>query len=74
MLPLYMVQIIFLLPCVWFYRDPECLSLFAAIINKLGQEMMDTIPKIFQAVFDCTLQMITKDFESYPEHRVQVKA
>lgn len=27
------------------------------------------VPKIFDAVFECTLAMINKDFEEYPEHR-----
>ena len=27
------------------------------------------IPQIFDAVFECTLDMINKDFEEYPEHR-----
>lgn len=27
------------------------------------------IPKIFDAVFECTLSMINKDFQEYPEHR-----
>lgn len=27
------------------------------------------IPKIFDAVFECTLEMINKDFEEFPEHR-----
>jgi exportin-1 len=27
------------------------------------------IPKIFDAVFECTLEMINKDFEEHPEHR-----
>lgn len=27
------------------------------------------VPKIFDAVFECTLAMINKDFEEFPEHR-----
>ena len=27
------------------------------------------IPKIFDAVFECTLEMINKDFEEFPEYR-----
>merc|ERR1712137_1114040 len=27
------------------------------------------VPKIFDAVFQCTLNMINKDFEEFPEHR-----
>ncbi|KAK9862358.1 hypothetical protein WJX84_007629 [Apatococcus fuscideae] len=52
-------------------RDAEVLSLFAALINKLKQRMEAEVPQIFEAVFECTLQMITKNFEDYPEHRLQ---
>lgn len=39
------------------------LSLFAAIINKLKERMQSEVPRIFEAVFECTLTMITKNFE-----------
>jgi len=44
-------------------RDAEVLSLFAAIINKLKERMAKEVPTIFEAVFQVTLQMITKNFE-----------
>ena len=47
-------------------RDAEVLSLFAAIINKLKDRMQQEVPKIFEAVFQVTLQMITKDFSVRP--------
>ncbi|KAG7260759.1 LOW QUALITY PROTEIN: hypothetical protein CRUP_000198 [Coryphaenoides rupestris] len=50
-------------------RDPEVLSTMATIVNKLGAHITAEIPKIFDAVFECTLNMINKDFEEYPEHR-----
>ena len=52
-------------------RDAEVLSLFAAIINKVQGAMLDEVPKIFEAVFECTLQMITANFEDYPDHRLK---
>eukprot|EP00899_Mesostigma_viride_P028462 jgi/Mesvir1/8800/Mv02704-RA.1 len=52
-------------------RDAEVLSLFACIINQLKGAMMDDVIKIFESVFECTLQMITKNFEDYPEHRLK---
>uniref|UniRef100_A0A7I4EZM4 Importin N-terminal domain-containing protein n=1 Tax=Physcomitrium patens TaxID=3218 RepID=A0A7I4EZM4_PHYPA len=52
-------------------RESEVLSLFATIINKLKSVMMDDVPRIFEAVFACTLEMITKNFEDYPEHRLK---
>ncbi len=39
------------------------LSLFAAIINKLREKVQNEVPRIFEAVFECTLMMITKNFE-----------
>ena len=53
------------------HRDAEVLSLFAAIINKLRSMMEAEVPRLFEAVFECTLQMITRNFEDYPEHRLQ---
>lgn len=45
------------------FRDAEALSLFAAIINKLREKVESEVPRIFEAVFECTLTMITKNFE-----------
>lgn len=44
-------------------RDAEVLSLFATIINKLQGLMEKEVPRIFEAVFEVTLTMITKNFE-----------
>lgn len=33
--------------------------------------MEDKVPAIMESVFECTLEMINKDFHEYPEHRVQ---
>lgn len=33
--------------------------------------MEDQVPAILEHVFECTLDMINKDFSEYPEHRVQ---
>lgn len=51
-------------------RDPEVLSLMAMIINKLKGNMTKEVPRILDHVFECTLQMITKNFQDYPEHRL----
>ncbi|XP_017879710.1 exportin-1 [Ceratina calcarata] len=53
-------------PCA---REPEVLSCIATIVNKLEGHITCEIPKIFDAVFECTLEMINKDFEEFPEHR-----
>ncbi|KAH9607356.1 hypothetical protein KSS87_020127 [Heliosperma pusillum] len=52
-------------------RESEVLSLFATIINKYKAAMIEDVPNIFEAVFQCTLEMITKNFEDYPEHRLK---
>lgn len=41
----------------------------ATIVNKLEAHITSEVPKIFDAVFECTLEMINKDFEEFPEHR-----
>ncbi|XP_078049762.1 exportin-1 emb [Augochlora pura] len=50
-------------------REPEVLTAMAIIVNKLEDYITCEIPKIFDAVFECTLEMINKDFEEFPEHR-----
>lgn len=50
-------------------REPEVLSTMATIVGRLQMYITPEIPKIFSAIFECTLDMINKDFEEYPEHR-----
>jgi len=50
-------------------REPEVLSTIACIVNKLERDITNEIPQIFDAVFECTLEMINKNFEEYPEFR-----
>lgn len=52
-------------------RDPEVLTLFATVVEKLKTNVMDDVPRVMGAVFECTLEMITKNFEDYPEHRIR---
>jgi hypothetical protein len=33
--------------------------------------MEQHVSKIFEAVFECTLQMITRNFEDFPDHRLK---
>jgi hypothetical protein len=33
--------------------------------------MEDQVPIIMEHVFECTLEMINKDFSEFPEHRVE---
>ena len=55
-------------------RDHEVLHLMATMVNKLKSAVRDRVPAILEAVFQCTLEMITVNFEDYPEHRLQFYA
>ncbi|KAF1955592.1 hypothetical protein CC80DRAFT_87578 [Byssothecium circinans] len=52
-------------------REAEVLNVMTSIINKLHGMMEDQIINIMDSVFECTLDMINKDFSEYPEHRVE---
>ena len=58
--------------CVPSAREPEVLSTLATIVNKLGGNSMTPphISKILEAVFQVTIQMINKNFQEFPEHRL----
>lgn len=51
-------------------RDAEVMTLFTTVIQKLGDKSVDLVPTIFNATFQTTLDMITTNFEDYPDHRV----
>lgn len=50
-------------------REAEVLNTLATIVNKLEMHVVEDVPLMFDAVFECTLSMINKDFEQFPEHR-----
>jgi Importin beta-related nuclear transport receptor len=52
-------------------RDAEVLKAMTVIITRLQGLMEDQVPAIMENVFECTLDMINKDFAEYPEHRVE---
>eukprot|EP01126_Amoeba_proteus_P042787 TRINITY_DN4660_c0_g1_i9.p1 TRINITY_DN4660_c0_g1~~TRINITY_DN4660_c0_g1_i9.p1 ORF type:complete len:1066 (-),score=260.84 TRINITY_DN4660_c0_g1_i9:458-3655(-) len=52
-------------------RDQEVLSLLAAIVSKCGVHVTEEIPKIFGAIFECTLKMISNNFEDFIEIRLE---
>jgi exportin-1 len=52
-------------------RDPEVLTLFTTVVEKLKGHILSDVPRIMDAVFECTLQMITANFEDFPEHRLR---
>jgi exportin-1 len=52
-------------------RDAEVLKAMTVVITKLSALMEDQVPIIMENVFECTLEMINKDFSEFPEHRVE---
>jgi exportin-1 len=50
-------------------REPKVLSLLAITITALKSDVAETVPMMINAVYESTLDMISKDTESYPEHR-----
>lgn len=50
-------------------REPEVLSFMATIVEKLHKNFASFVPPVFSAVFECTLGMISENFEDHPEHR-----
>lgn len=52
-------------------RDPEVLTLFSTVVEKLKSNVVQDVPRIMEAIFECTLQMITANFEDFPEHRIR---
>ncbi|EHY60774.1 Exportin-1 [Exophiala dermatitidis] len=52
-------------------RDAEVLSVTTTIIHKLHNLMEDKISPIMDSIFECTLDMINKDFHEYPDFRVE---
>lgn len=51
--------------------DAEVLKAMTAVISKLQGPMENQVPTIMENVFECTLEMINKDFSEFPEHRVE---
>ena len=41
-----------------------------SFVVRLETEMVGQVPAVLEAVFQCTLDMIAKDLESFPEHRL----
>jgi len=47
------------------------LDLLTTLANRLSESISKEISHIFQMVFECTLDMIKGDFQSFPDHRVK---
>ena len=52
-------------------RDAEVLTLFAAAVEKLEKHLVPEVPRILDNIFEVTLEMINKNFEDFPEHRLR---
>jgi exportin-1 len=54
-------------------RDAEVLLLFTEVVTKLAPthmtQLQPHVTRIFESVFQCTLEMITQNFEDYPDTR-----
>ena len=46
------------------------LELLATVVNKLQAPLLGEVPRILDAVFQPTLEMISKNFSEFPDHRV----
>lgn len=50
-------------------REPKVLSLLSITITVLANNVADLVPLMINSVYEATLDMISQDMESYPEHR-----
>ncbi|CAI2353485.1 unnamed protein product [Caenorhabditis sp. 36 PRJEB53466] len=50
-------------------REPKVLSLLSILVTQLGPLLSPQVPNILGAVFQCSIDMINKDMEAFPEHR-----
>lgn len=51
-------------------RDAKVLTLFATAISVCKDLIAAEVPRIMDAVFEKTLEMITTNMQDYPEHRI----
>lgn len=51
-------------------RDPKVLTFFSTAISVLRDLIAPEIPRILNAIFEKTLEMITTNMLDYPEHRI----
>ncbi|VDN31077.1 unnamed protein product [Gongylonema pulchrum] len=51
-------------------REPKVLSLLSIIVTQLQSTINSEVIRILDAVFTCTLEMINRDMEEFPEHRL----
>ncbi len=50
-------------------RDSETIIFFAVVVEKYNLILKEKMQMILDVMFKSTIPMITKDFNSFPEHR-----
>lgn len=51
-------------------RDPAVLLVFSSVIETFGEFVSNIVPTVLKTLFPCTIEMITTNFEDYPDHRI----
>ena len=51
-------------------REAEVLRLYTTMVGKLKDKLTSQVPRILEALFGPTLEMITNNFTEFPEHRI----
>lgn len=52
-------------------KDAEVLDLLVTLATRLSDSISEEVTRIFDMVFECTLNMIKGDFQSYMDHRTK---
>ena len=53
-------------------KDPNMLLLFSAILEKIQNKNPEVVATIWKLLSSSTIQLIKNDYESYPEHRMNI--
>ncbi|KAL4493983.1 hypothetical protein ABPG72_022000 [Tetrahymena utriculariae] len=56
--------------CLEDCREPELLTLYQVIFENMAEYIQPLIPDTLKGIFMSTLSMISKDFSSFPDHRI----
>ncbi|CAD8069914.1 unnamed protein product [Paramecium sonneborni] len=51
-------------------KEPELLLTFKYMLEKFLTPIEDLVPLILKGLFDATIRLISQDFNSYPDHRI----
>ncbi|KAM3134830.1 hypothetical protein pb186bvf_012999 [Paramecium bursaria] len=56
--------------CIHEIKEPELLLTFTSMIEKLTTPIQELVPLILANIFQSTISLISQDFNSYPDHRI----